>query len=152
MQHVLNHALYNYQLANLYSHNFECTSALCKFCKFCFVLFVPLLFALHCNAHEAFALLVGKAGVLYNCIFYSCNKANVFADAKCNYSPGNPIYPVILFFLAWQSGSAPLGTVHVESLRTVHSLMLLATPLVPRLKLHFCIQRHSACLPAIFGA
>ena len=99
-----------------FSHDFECTSALCKFCKFCVVLFVPLLFALHCVAHAAFLLLVDKAGVLYNCNFCLYNKANMFADAKCNYSPGNPTYLVILHFLAWQSGSAPL--------RTVHSLML----------------------------
>ena len=126
-----------------FSHDFECTNALCKFCKFCFVLFVPLLFALYCVVHAAFALLVDKAGVLHNCKFCSCNQANVFADAKCNYSPSNPTYLVILYFLAWQSGSAPL--------RTVHSLVLLAMPLVPRLQLHCCIQRHSACLPAILA-
>ena len=103
-----------------FSHDFECTSALCKFCKFYFVLFVPLLFALHFIVHAAFALLIDKAGVLHNCKFCSCNKANVFADAKCNYSPGTPTYLVILHFLAWQSGLAPL--------RTVHSLMLLAVP------------------------
>ena len=70
-----------------FSHDFECTNALCKFCKFCFVLFVPLLFALYCVVHAAFALLVDKAGVLCNCKFCSCNQANVFADVKCNYSP-----------------------------------------------------------------
>ena len=126
-----------------FSHDFECTSALCKFCKFCSVLFVPLLFALHCVACAVFALLVDKAGVLHNCKFCSCNKANVFADAKCNYSPGTPTYLVILHFLAQQSGLAPL--------RTVHSLVLLAAPWVPRLQLNCCIQRHSACLPAILA-
>ena len=79
-----------------FSHAFGCTNALCIFCKFCFVPFVPLLFALHCIAHAVFALLVDKAGVLRNCKFCSCNKANVFADAKCNYSPGNPTYLAIL--------------------------------------------------------
>ena len=83
-----------------FSHDFECTSALCKFCKFCFALFVPLLFALHCVVHAAFALLIYKAGVLRNCKFCSCNKANVFSDAKCNYSPGTSTYLVILCFLA----------------------------------------------------
>ena len=104
----------------IFSHNFECTSALCKFCKFCFVLFVPLLFALHFVACAVFALLVNKAGVLCNCKFCSCNKANVFADVKCNYYPATPTYLVILYFLARQSGLAPL--------RTVHSLVLLAMP------------------------
>ena len=126
-----------------FSHDFECTSALCKFCKFYSVLFVTLLFALHCFAYAAFALLVDKAGVLHNCKFCSCNKANVFVDAKCNYSPGTPTYLVILHFLAWQSGLAPL--------RTVHSLVLLAAPWVPCLQLNCCIQRYSACLPAILA-
>ena len=54
-----------------------------------------------------------------------------------------PTYLVILPFLAQQSGLAPL--------RTVHSLVLLAMPLVPCLQLHCCIQRHSACLPAILA-
>ena len=103
-----------------FSHDFECTSALCKFFKFYFVLFVPLLFALHFIVHAAFSLLFDKAGVLRNCKFCSCNKANVFADAKCKYSPGTPTYLVILHFLAWQSGLVPL--------RTVHSIMLLAAP------------------------
>ena len=126
-----------------FSHDFECTSALCKFCKFCFVLFLPLLFALHYVAHAAYALPADKEGVLRNCKFCTCNKANMFADAKCNYSPGNPTYLVILRFLAWQSDSALL--------RTVHSLVLLTTPLVPCLQLHCFIQRHSACLPAILA-
>ena len=118
-------------------------NAMCNFCKFCFVLFVPLLFALHSVVHAAFALLVDKAGVLHNCRFCSCNQASVFADAKCNYSPSNPTYLVILRFFAQKSGSAPL--------RTRHSLVLLTTKLVPRLQLHCCIQRHSACLPAILA-
>ena len=126
-----------------FSYNFECKNALYKFCKFYFILFVLLLFALYCVVHAAFALLVDKAGVLHSCKFCSCNQANVFADSKCNYSPGNPTYLVILHFLAWQSGSAPL--------RKVHSFVLLAMPLVPRLQLHCCIQRHSACLPAILA-
>ena len=126
-----------------FSHDFKCTNALCKFCIFCFILFVLLLFALHCFAYAAFALLVDKAGVLHNCKFCSCNKANVFADAKCNYSPGIPTYPVILHFLAQQSGSAPL--------RTVHSLVPLTMPMIPRLQLFCCIQRHSACFPAILA-
>ena len=126
-----------------FSHDFECTNALCKFCKIYYVLFVLLLFALHCVAHAAFALLVDKAGVLRNCKICLCNKANMFADAKYNYSPSNPTYLVILHFLAWQSGSAPL--------RTVHSLVMLAMPLVPRLQLHCCIQRHSAYLSAILA-
>ena len=109
-----------------------------------FVLYFLYHYCLHCIVlHAAFALLVDKAGVLHNCKFCSCNQANVFADAKCNYSPGNPTYLVILHFLAQKSGSAPL--------RTVHSLVLLATKLVPRLQLHCCIQRHSACLPAILA-
>ena len=125
------------------SHNFECTIALCKFCKFCSVLFVPLLFALHCVACAAFAVLVDKAGVLHKCKFCSCSKANVFADAKCNCSPGTSTYLVIRHFLAQQSGLAPL--------RTVHSLVLLTAPWVPRLQLNCCIQRYSACLPAILA-
>ena len=108
-----------------FSHDVECMSALCKFCKFYFVLFVPLLFVLHCFVCAAFALLVDKAGVLHNWKFCSCNKANVFADAKCNYSPSTPTYLVIHHFLARKSGLAPW--------RTVHALVLLATPLVPRL-------------------
>ena len=126
-----------------FSYDFECTNAMCKLCKLYSVLFVSLLFALYCVAHASFALLVNKAGVLHNCKFCSCNQANMFADAKCNYSPGNPTYLVILHFLAQQSGSAPL--------RTVHSLVLLATLLVPPLQLHCCIQRHSACLFAILA-
>ena len=126
-----------------FSHDFECKNALYNFFKLYFVLFVPLLFALHCFACAVFALLVAKARVLRNCKFCSCNQANVFADAKCNYSPGNPTYLVILHFLARQLGSALL--------RTVHSLVLLAMLLVPRLQLHCCIQRHSACLPAILA-
>ena len=104
----------------IFSHDFECMSALCKFYKFCFVFFVPLLFALHCIANAAFPLLVDKALVLCNYKFCSCNKANVFADAKCNYSPGIPTYLVILPFLAQQSG--------LTLLRTVHSLILSTTP------------------------
>ena len=95
-----------------FSHDFECTSALCKFCKFYSVLFVLLLFALHCIACAAFAVLIDKAGVLHNCKFCLCNKANIFADAKCNCSPGIPTYFVLRNFLAWQSGLAPLRTVH----------------------------------------
>ena len=141
---MLDHASCNMQLANSHSHMILNKRMHCViFCKFCFVLFVPLLFALYCVVHAAFALLVDKAGVLRNCKFCSCNQANVFADAKCNYSPGNPTYLVILRFLALKSGSALF--------RTVHSLVLLATKLVPRLQLHCCIQRHSACLPAILA-
>ena len=127
----------------IFSHDFECTSALCKFCKFCSILFVPLLFALHCFVYAVFTVLVDKVGVLHNCKFCSCNKANVFADAKCNYSPGTPTYLAIRHFLAQQSGRAPL--------RTVHSLVLLALPWVPCLQLNCCIQRYSACLPAILA-
>ena len=137
---IMLHATCNLRI-HAFSHDIECTSALCKFCKFCSVFFVPLLFALHCFACAVFALLVDKAGVLCNCKFCSCNKANMFADAKCNYSPGTPTYLVILHFLARKSGLAPL--------RTVHSLVLLAAPWVPCLQLHCCIQRYSACLPAI---
>ena len=67
----------------------------------------------------------------------------MFADAKCNYSPGTPTYLVILHFLAQQSDFALL--------RTVHLLVLLATPWVPRLQLNCCIQRYKACLPAILA-
>ena len=50
---------------------------------------------------------------------------------------------VIRHFLAWQSGFAPL--------RTVHSLMLSTMPMVPHLRLNYCIQRYSTCLPAILA-
>ena len=111
-----------------FSHDFKCTSALRKFFKFYSVLSIPLLFALHCVMHAAFTLLVDKAGVLRNCKFCSCNKANVFADAKCNYSPGTPTYLITRHFLAQQSGFALLQTVHL--------LMLLIIPLVLCLQLH----------------
>ena len=91
VQHVLDHASCNMQLADLHSHTILNARMHCvNFVNFASVLFVPLLFALYCVAHAAFALLIDKAGVLCNCKFCSCNQANVFADAKCNYSPGNP--------------------------------------------------------------
>ena len=62
---------------------------------------------------------------------------------KCNCSPGTSTYLVIHHFLARQAGLAPL--------RTVHSLALLTAPWVPRLQLNCCIQRYSACLPAILA-
>ena len=127
----------------VFSLDFECMIALCKFFKFCSVLFVPLLFTLHCIVCVAFAVLFDKAGVLCKCKFCSCSKANIFADAKCNCSPGTSTYLVIRHFLAQQSGLAPL--------RTVHSLVLLTAPWVPRLQLNCCIQRYSACLPAILA-
>ena len=124
----------------MFSLDFECTIALCKFCS---ILFVPLLFALHCVACAVFAVLFDKAGVLHNCKFCSCSKANVFADAKCNCSPGTSTYLVIRRFLARQSGLALL--------RTVHSLALLTAPWAPCLQLNCCIQRYSACLLAILA-
>ena len=138
------YALCNMQLANSCSHSIlNAQLHLCKFCKFCLVIFTPLSFALHYVACAAFAVLVDKAGVLRKCKFCSCSKANIFADAKCNCSPGTSTYLVIRHFLARQSGLAPL--------RTVHSLALLTAPWVPRLQLNFCIQHYSACLPAILA-
>ena len=76
-----------------FSHDIESMSSLCKICKFYFVLFVPLLFALHCFACAVFALLVDKAGVLHNCKFCSCNKANVFCRCKMQLFPWNSHLP-----------------------------------------------------------
>ena len=125
------------------SFDLECTVALCKSCKFCSVFFVPLLLALCCIVYTVFAVLVDKSEVLRKCKFCSCSKVNAFSDAKCNCSPGTSIYLVIRHFLAWQSGLAPL--------RTVHSLALLTAPWVSRLQLNCCIQRYSAWLPAILA-
>ena len=115
----------------VFLHSFECTTALCKFCS---IHFVPLSFELSCIVCSAFAVLINKAGVLCKCKFCSCSKANIFADAKCNCSPGTSTYLVIRPFLAQQSGLAPL--------RTVHSLGLLTAPRVPCLQLNYCIQRY----------
>ena len=123
-----------------FSYNFKCTIALCKFFS---IHFVPLSFALCCVACAAFAVLVDKAGVLCKCKFCSCSEVNVFADANCNCSPGTSTYLVIRHFLAQQAGFALL--------KTMHSLVLLTAPQVPRLQLNCCMQRYSACLPAILA-
>ena len=128
----------------IFSHDFECMIALGKLCKFCSIFFLPLSFALHCIACAVFAVLVDKARVLRKCKFCSWSKASVFADAKCNCTPGTSTYLVIRYFLARQSGLALL--------RTVHSLALLTALQVPRLQLSCCIQRYSACLPAILAS
>ena len=124
----------------VFSHDFKCTIALCKFCS---VHFIPLSFALCCVACAVFSVLIDKAGVLHKCKFCSCSKANVFADANCNCSPGTSTYLVIHHFLARKSGLAPL--------RTVNSLALLTVPWVSCLQLNCCIQHYSTCLHAILA-
>ena len=83
----------------MFSLNFECTIALCKFCKFCSILFIPLLFALHYIACAAFLVLVDKARVLCKCTLCSCSKANIFADAKCNFPWYFHLYCHLPFFI-----------------------------------------------------
>ena len=141
VQHVLDHALCNMQLVNSHSHMILNERMHCIiFVKF--FLYFLYYYCLHCIVlcMQHLHCLLTRQGCCTTANLDHTTKQTCFADAKCNYSPGNPIYLVILHFLARQSGSAPL--------RIVHSLVLLATKLVPRLQLHCCIQRHSACLPA----
>ena len=120
------------------SHDFECIIALYKFCS---VLCIPLLFALYCVVCAAFAVLIDKAGVLGNCTFCSCKRIFRY---KLQLFPWYYHLPCYLPFFSPAISLAPL--------RTVHSLVLLTAPWVPRLQLNCCIQHYSACLPAILAS
>ena len=106
---MLGHALCNMQLANLHSHTIlnarvHCVNTtnltlyfLYHYCLHCIVLYMQ---------HLHYSLT--RQGCCATTNFAHAKKQTVFADAKCNYSPGNPTYLVILYFLTRISGSCTI--------------------------------------------